>query len=397
MLAITLMAAGLLVQAAAGTPVDWRTQFESGKQAYAKHDYAEATARLNAAAEAAAAVKDGETGLLDTLRFLAGVYRETGDYAQAERVLDIAARHCGAADPNGIRLAAILEELTVVQRAQGHGDVALATIGKAIQIRESHTDVSRADLARDLTTASALLYKAGEAEKAIAGFERALKEWDAVLPGDPQALPAMEALATAYRDRSQYLEAEPLVLRALRLREAASGPESAEVIAAVDSLAYIEFGLKKFPEAEVLFRRLLALWEANGGPDHPMTALTHDKMAEFFAFQQRYGEAEKSARQALAVRTKLHLASLNQTGRMFLMEAKLAEAEELYQRAVQIGDLAQAPDDVLDPVLRVYAKILRELKRDSEADALELRVKNAILRRADKEGRRPSPVKLPAQ
>jgi tetratricopeptide (TPR) repeat protein len=207
----------------------------------------------------------------------------------------------------------------------------------------------------------------------------------------------MEALATAYRDRSQYLEAEPLVLRALRLRETADGPESAEVIAAVDSLAYVEFGLKKFAEAEVLFRRLLALWEANGGPDHPMTALTHDKMAEFFAFQQRYGEAEKSARQALAVRTKLHLASLNQTGRVFLMEAKLAEADDLYHRAVQIGDLAQAPDEALDPLLRVYAKILRELKRDSEADPLELRVKNAILRRADKEGRRPSPVKPPAQ
>jgi hypothetical protein len=126
-----------------------------------------------------------------------------------------------------------------------------------------------------------------------------------------------------------------------------------------------------------------------------MLALTFDKMAEFYAFQQRYPEAEKFAIQALALRTKMHLGSLNQTGRILLMEAKLKEAEDLYRRSVQIGDLAEAPDDALDPVLRIYAKLLRELKRDDEAEKLETRVKDALLRKADKEGRRPSPVTIP--
>ena len=92
------------------------------------------------------------------------------------------------------------------------------------------------------------------------------------------------------------------------------------------------------------------------------------------------------------MRTRMHLASLNQTGRFILMQAKLADAEDLYRRAVQIGDLAQAPDDVMDPVLRVYAGILREQKRAEEAKALDQRVKDALIRKGDREGRRPSPL-----
>ena len=157
----------------------------------------------------------------------------------------------------------------------------------------------------------------------------------------------------------------------------------------------MEFGLKKFAEAEVLYKRLAALWEKNAGADHPMLALTFDKMAEFYAFQQRYEEAEKFARDALALRTKMHVASLNQTGRILLMEAKLEEAENLYRTALQIGDLAEAPDDVLDPVLRTYAAVLRTLKRDDEAAALDARVKDALLRKTDREGRRSSPVTPP--
>ena len=59
---------------------------------------------------------------------------------------------------------------------------------------------------------------------------------------------------------------------------------------------------------------------------------------------------------------------------------------------MQIGDLAKAPDDVMDPVLRVYAGILREEKRAEEAKALDQRVKDALSRKGDREGRLPSPV-----
>ena len=394
--ALLLAAAALPGQTPTNAPpVDWRTAFETGKQAYTQRQYAEAATSLSAAAETAVQSADSDAPLLEILRYLSAVYREKGDPAQAEQVLQKAAEHFHAADPSGIRMAAILEELSAVQRSQGHSDDALAAIDKAIAIRESHPEAPRVDMACDLTIAAMFRSKGGDAEKAIEGLESAVRAWDLASPGDPQALPAIEALATAHRDRAEYEQAEPLLLRALRLREATGGPEGAEVISAVDSLAYVEFGLKKFPEAEALYKRLAALWEKNAGPDHPMLALTFDKTAEFYAFQQHYEEAEKFAKEALALRTKMHLASLNQTGRILLMEAKLDEGEKLYHKAVEIGDLAGAPDDVMDPLLRTYAVILHTLKRDEEAAALDARVKEALLRKADREGRLPSPVTMP--
>jgi hypothetical protein len=47
----------------------------------------------------------------------------------------------------------------------------------------------------------------------------------------------------------------------------------------------------------------------------------------------------------------------------------------------------------MDPLLRIYAKVLREMKKDNEAQALEARIMEALLRKADREGRLPPPGK----
>lgn len=125
-----------------------------------------------------------------------------------------------------------------------------------------------------------------------------------------------------------------------------------------------------------------------------MVALTLDKMAEFYAAQQRYAEAGKVANEALAIRAKSYIGSLNQTGRVLLMEGKLDDAEDLYRRTVQVGDLAKAPDDVMDAPLRIYAEVLHKMQRDDEAAAVEKRLKAALLRKADREGRRPAPIQV---
>ncbi|HTQ56738.1 MAG TPA: tetratricopeptide repeat protein [Bryobacteraceae bacterium] len=369
------------------------TDVEKGRIAYAHQDYAEALTRFDAAEQTARANSD-TAAVLVCLRLRAAVLRDSGDSTHADQVLqqaaDEAAKTYGETSPE---LAGALEEIAVSQRAQGRSDPALAAAEKAIKIREAQTGAARAGLARDLTLAAELHQQANQVDQAVDLLKRAVQEWNMALPGDPGCLPALEALAGIYRDRSQYADAEPLLERAIRLREVASGPETAELIQSVDSLAYVKFGLEKYSEAEPLYKRLLELWQKNAGEDHPMVALTYDKMAEFYAFQHRYEEAEKAATAALDMRARTYIASLNQTGRVLLMEAKLDDAADLYRRTEQIGDLAKAPDDVMDPALRIYARILREMKRDTEAAAIEKRVKEALLRKADKEGRRPSPVR----
>ena len=392
MLATAILVLLLLAPAAAQDNATAQDELEKGRQAYARQQYVEALARFDAAEEAARAANDAGP-LVESLRLRAAVHRDAGDPAQAANALqkaaDEATKAYGESSPE---LAGVLEEIANGHRAQDHAEAAQAAIEKAIKIREAQTGAARAGLARDLTLAAALQQQAEHTDPAIDLLKRAIQEWSLAQPGDPQCLPAIEALATIYRDHSQYADAEPLLQRAVRLREAASGVDSADLIAVVDSLAYVEFGLQKYADAEPLYKRLRGLWEKNAGPDHPMVALTLDKMAEFYAFQHRYEDAEQAATAALALRSNQHIASLNQTGRVLLMEAKLDEAADLYRRTEQIGDLAKSPDDVMDAPLRIYAKILHEMKRDHEADAIDKRVKDALIRKADREGRRPSPV-----
>jgi hypothetical protein len=381
----------------ADDPLAGRAELDKGRQAYAQQQYSEAVTRFDAAEQAARTAGDPAL-LLECLRLRAAVQRDSGDAAHADQSLqqaaDEAAKAYGESSPE---VAGVLEEIATANRAQGRSDPALAVIDKAIKIREAQTGIARAGLARDLTLAAVLRQQAGQEEPAMELLKRAIQEWSLAQPGDPQCLPAIEALAGIYRDRSQYADAEPLLQRAVRMREAADGLETAELIPSVDSLAYVEFGLQKYPEAEALYKRLLGLWQKNAGADHPMVALTLDKMAEFYAFQHRYDEAETAATAALALRAKTYVGSLNQTGRVLLMEAKMDDAEDLYRRTAQIGDLAKAPDDVMDSPLRIYARILREMKRDDEAAAVEKRVKDALLRKADREGRRPAPGAAPPQ
>jgi tetratricopeptide (TPR) repeat protein len=381
----------------ADDPPGGRADLDKGRQAYVQQQYTEALARFDAAEQAAR--KDGDAALLvECLRLRAAVQRDSSDAAHAEQSLQQAAVESAKAyGDSSPELATVLEEIATGDRAQGRAEPALAAIEKAIKIREAQTGAARAGLARDLTLAAVLHQQAGQEEPAMDLLKRAIQEWSLAQPGDPQCLPAIEALAGIYRDRAQYEDAEPLLQRAVRMREAADGPDTSELIPSVDSLAYVEFGLKKYPEAEGIYKRLLGLWQKNAGAEHPMVALTLDKMAEFYAFQHRYEEAEKAATAALELRAKAYIASLHQTGRVLLMEAKMADAQDLYSRTVLIGDLAKAPDEVMDPPLRIYARILREMKRDDEAAAIEKRIKDALSRKVDHEGRRPAPVGTPVQ
>lgn len=400
MLRLAVVACALLgIHAVADEPAaEWKSEIERGKKALAAREYAEAGTKFRSALAQAESTAGGEAGVLEALRGCATVSRLQGRAEDAEqslsRAVAIAAKVHGE---TSLELASVFSELAAAERSRGARKEALAALRNALRIRENRTDGKPEDLARDLTGLALLQVALEDPKSSKETLMRALSAWEtAAAPDSPQVLPVLDALGSIHRDSAEYDQAEPLYLRALMIREAALGPDSSELLATLDSLAYVYFGQKKYAEAEPVYRRLLSLWESSAGPEHPMVALTLDKMAEFYAFQQRYEEAEKAASAALAMRAGVHIASLNQTGRVLLMEAKLTEADDLYRRAIQIGDLAKTPDEVLDPLLRIYSKVLRELKRADEADAVDKRVKDAWLRKADREGRRPSPVKFPA-
>ncbi len=288
-----------------------------------------------------------------------------------------------------------LRQLASAARAAGKAEDAMAYVQAAIQLHEDNGVAQPDELAKDVTRLAMLQLAAKDRKAAKESLVRAVELWNRAPSAEGiQELAAVDSLAAMHRDDAEYPEAEALLVRALRTREAAYGPEASELIATVDSLAYVLFGQKKYAEAEPLYKRLLSLWENSAGPEHPMVALTLDKTAEFYAAQQRYAEAEPLVERSLAMRTNLLMSSFNQTGRIALMQAKLDESRELYTRAIRIGDDCKVADEVMDPLLRIQSRLLRQMNRTEEADAIDARVQAALLRKADREGRRPSPVKL---
>jgi tetratricopeptide (TPR) repeat protein len=395
MLARLLVVAAAMVsfQAVAADAVgSWTADLASAKQWLNAGKYDEAVLKLRAALESLDKDGGNESATLEVLVQLASAARLQSQFDVAEAALARALRlhaKLQSADSPTLR-----SELAAVQRAQGKAKEALGTLEAAIQARGG-SNTPTEELAKDLTTAGILKMDLGDRPGAKDTLERALATWRIVIaPGSLQIIPALDALGVLFRDTASYEEAEPLFVEALRLRESAFGPTASELIGTIDSLAYVLFGQKKYAQAEPVYKRLLATWELNAGPEHPMIALTLDKMGEFYAAQQRYAEAEPLVQRALALRTRALMDSFNQTGRVELMQAKLDEARILYERAVRIGDDCGVPADVLDPLLRIESKILREMKRSDEANAIDRRVKAALIEKADREGRRPSPVRM---
>ncbi|HZU27399.1 MAG TPA: tetratricopeptide repeat protein, partial [Bryobacteraceae bacterium] len=261
----------IVILAFADSSSDSSAAADRARQAWARQQYAEAQAGFHTAAEDARAAAN-DSAALEYTRLEAAVQRDSGNAAAAEVLLagtggDFAKAH----GENAPELAAIWEDMALLERFQGHPEAAAPLLEKAIAIREPHPDPA---LARDITAEAMLQGQLGHHDLVIDLLKHAVAVWDTASPGDPQSLAALDALAAAYRDQSRYDDAEPLLERSLCMREALFGPDSADLISAVDSLAYVQFGRGRLPEAEALYDRLLALWQKNAAPNHPMVALT---------------------------------------------------------------------------------------------------------------------------
>jgi tetratricopeptide (TPR) repeat protein len=369
----------------------WASELAAARRAFTAGEYALAAEQYAAALKKAEEQQAAAPALLSILRLRAAALRIAGSAVSAEEaLLRCAGLVTSLHGPSSLELASVLSDIAVVQRAQDHRDQADSSLAKAIDIR-SAIGISE-ELARDLTLRGAIKHEMGEDDLAVSFYLQAIAFWGALPESGLHILTALDPLAAIYRDQSNYPLAEEHYLRALRLREAALGSKDPELIVTIDSLAYTLFGQKKYADAEPYYLRLLSLWETSAGPEHPMVALTLDKMVEFYNDQKLYEKSEPLAQRSLTLRTKSLIESFHRTGRIMVGQKRFEEALILYERVVRIADDAKVTAEQMDGVLRTYALLLRQLKREEEAAAIDLRVSEALTRKADRDGtRRPRP------
>jgi tetratricopeptide (TPR) repeat protein len=92
-------------------------------------------------------------------------------------------------------------------------------------------------------------------------------------PGEPLAeARALNRQAVALYGQGRYAEAEPLLKRALEIRERSLGPDHPDVAESLNNLALLYESRGRSAEAEPLLKRALAIREKSLGPDRPDVA-----------------------------------------------------------------------------------------------------------------------------
>jgi len=101
----------------------------------------------------------------------------------------------------------------------------------------------------------------------------------------------LDKTGTYLRERAQYSEAEPLLLRALAIREQQLGPEHPDIAESLYGLAKLSQHQEKYERAESLYQRALAIRAKRLGLTHPDTQETRRDYAVFLRVVGRDAEA----------------------------------------------------------------------------------------------------------
>jgi tetratricopeptide (TPR) repeat protein len=201
----------------------------------------------------------------------------------------------------------------------------------------------------------------------------------------PEAARLLHCAGHYLYDRGQYAQAEPLLQRALSIREQVLGSQHPEVASTLNDLVELYVLQGKYQQAEPLMQRALSIREQVLGPQHAQTATALNNLAAIYIKQGKYQQAEPLMQRALALREQAlggdHpevAESLNNLGLLYIQQGRYAEAEPLYQRAIALDEHIQGPEH---PETLVHISNLASLYtfqgKYSEAERLNQRVLTA--------------------
>lgn len=158
-------------------------------------------------------------------------------------------------------------------------------------------------------------------------------------------------LAILFRKQGKYARAEKLNQQALRLREQQLGPEHSDVADVLNSQALLYTEQGKYREAEPLYRRALRIWEQQFGSNHLEVTSPLNNLAMLYSNQGKYRQAELLYQRALHIRERqlgsehLNVAILlHNLGFLYWHKRRYEQAEPFYQRARHIYEQQLGPD-----------------------------------------------------
>jgi tetratricopeptide (TPR) repeat protein len=196
-----------------------------------------------------------------------------------------------------------------------------------------------------------------------------IRQWNIHIP---EAADLLNKIGLYLQMRAQYSEAEPLLKRALVMREQILGPEHPDTAASLNNLAGLYMNQGKYAEAEPLLKGALAIRDRMLGSEHfILTNSLHD-LATLYMRQGKYAEAEPFVKHALTIDEKANefnqqnvISDLNNLAGLYVQQLRYEEAEPLLKRALAIEEQIFGPQPP-DPSTRKNYESLQKLIRQRD-------------------------------
>lgn len=170
---------------------------------------------------------------------------------------------------------------------------------------KSKNEAKSQDVAGSLNNLAVLYYKQREYDKAEPLLQRALTIKEAALgPDDPSVATTIQNLGLFYKAQHQYTKAEPLYQRAFAIREKALGPDHPDVAMSLTNLAGLYDKQHQSAKAEPLIRRALEIVIGAFGRDQPAVAKAMENYAILLRNMSRPDEAAALESRAKAIRAQ---------------------------------------------------------------------------------------------
>lgn len=197
--------------------------------------------------------------------------------------------------------------------------------------------------------------------------------------GHPEVAKGLIGLGRLCRNRRQFDRAEPILRKALTLRQRARGWEHIELVEVMENLSEVYDATKQYAQQAPLLERIVAIREKY--PDSADVALPLAKnLMDLSVARQRIGHAAPVTdllRRSLEIKEKFlppeHpdvAKSIANLATLYQNHGRYAEAEALYRRSIVIREKALGPEHpFVGGDLYHLAVLYMNQSRDAEAEA----------------------------
>ncbi len=172
-------------------------------------------------------------------------------------------------------------------------------------------------------------------------------------PSHPKTLEALESLAELYGRQMKLEAAEPLLRRALQIKENRATPSNYDVAECMEKLSRNLLSQRKFIDANNLANKSLELTKKASGADSMAFAWKLNSLGELQIAMNNELEAESSLKRSLTIAEKLldkrdpQLAPiLNNLGCVYRNQQNYNEAEKYFKRSLKVREEGLESNDI---------------------------------------------------